>query len=103
MKKHTPRRGRANGRCLILKKGGGWPVGTANATREVKIVQNKPRKNLKIWYSNSMKENKVKIDSEVMANNRWAIVVDIDGNDLVVMNEDGHEFQITLDQVNPIN
>jgi hypothetical protein len=50
-----------------------------------------------------MKENKVKIDSEVMANNRWAIVVDIDGNDLVVMNEDGHEFQITLDQVNPIN
>jgi len=48
-----------------------------------------------------MKE--IKVGSEVMADERWAIVVDIDGNDVLVMNEDGHEFNIDLDRVNPMN
>tara|TARA_R110000796_G_scaffold48353_3_gene115960 strand:+ start:144 stop:323 length:180 start_codon:yes stop_codon:yes gene_type:complete len=50
-----------------------------------------------------MKASNIKVGSEVMADEQWAIVVSIDGNDVVVMNEDGHEFEIDIDLVNLMN
>lgn len=48
-----------------------------------------------------MKE--IKVGSEVMADEQWAIVQSIDGNDVVVMNEDGKEFEIDIDLVSAMN
>jgi len=45
----------------------------------------------------------IKVGSEVMADEQWAIVVEVDGNAMIVMNEDGHEFEIDVDAVNPMN
>jgi|TARA_R110000796_G_scaffold48353_3_gene115965 hypothetical protein len=48
-----------------------------------------------------MKE--IKVGSEVMADEQWAIVQSIDGNAMMVVNEDGHEFEIDVDLVDPMN
>ena len=44
-------------------------------------------------------KDSIKSGDEVQADGSWAIVVSVDGNDVVVMNEDGHEFEIDIDLV----
>lgn len=50
-----------------------------------------------------IKNKEIKVGMEVMADEQWAIVVHIDRNDVLVVNEDGHEFEIDIDLVDPMN
>jgi len=49
-----------------------------------------------------MKEKQIKVGSEAIADNRWVIVQEIDGNDVHCMDEDGGEFEIDIDLIMPI-
>ena len=50
-----------------------------------------------------MKNKEIKVGMEAIADNRWVIVQEIDGNDVHCMDEDGGEFEIDTDLVKPID
>ena len=49
-----------------------------------------------------MKEKQIKVGSEAIADERWVIIVEVSGNDVVCIDEDGDEFEIDIDLIDPI-
>jgi len=49
-----------------------------------------------------MKEKQVEVGSEAIADGRWVVIVEVSGNDVSCIDEDGDEFEIDVDLIDPI-